>query len=139
MIQYFTEFSHDETSGIIVSHVRKGSLAYRTGVLHIGDKLLALNGNKMNCVEDAITFIDAIPLGEIVSVTVQKEQEVEGKQFIQHANRFYKLGHGQSLLPAAIFQGRVTRDLFYLTSDCHAPPPPAGLLTSLNLYPLTTA
>ena len=73
----FTELSQDETSGIIISHVRKGSVAYRTGVLHIGDKLLALNGNKMSCVEDAITFIDAIPLAEIVSVTVQKEQEVE--------------------------------------------------------------
>ena len=64
---------------IVISHVRKASVAYRTGVLHLGDKLLALNGNKMTCVEDAITFIDAIPLGEIVSVTVLKEQEVEGK------------------------------------------------------------
>lgn len=33
----------------------------------------------MACVEDAITFIDAVPLGEIASVTVQKEQEIEGK------------------------------------------------------------
>ena len=38
----------------------------------------------MNCVEDAITFIDAMPLGEIVSVTVQKEQEVEGEEYIPY-------------------------------------------------------
>ena len=67
----------------MVSHVRKGSLAYRTGVLHLGDKLLALNGQKVTSVEDAITFIDAIPLGEIVSVAIQKEQEVEGKMMIR--------------------------------------------------------
>ena len=67
----------------MVSHVRKGSLAYRTGVLHLGDKLLALNGQKATSVEDAITFIDAIPLGEIVSVGIQKEQEVEGKMMIR--------------------------------------------------------
>ena len=54
-------------------------------MLHLGDKLLALNGHKMTSVEDAITFIDAIPLGEIVSVAIQKEQEVEGKnvQFLE--------------------------------------------------------
>ena len=74
--------NNDKKMCITISHVRKGSLAYRTGVLHLGDKLLALNGHKMNCVEDAIAFIDAIPLGEIVSVTVQKEQEVEGKELI---------------------------------------------------------
>jgi hypothetical protein len=38
----------------------------------------------MNCVEDAITFIDAMPLGEIVSVTVQKEQEVDGEEYIPY-------------------------------------------------------
>jgi S1-C subfamily serine protease len=89
LIQYFTELNQEEQTCIVISHVRKGSLAYRTGILHIGDKLLALNGNKMSCVEDAITFIDAIPLGEIVSVTVQKEQEVEGKLF-QPASTLHK-------------------------------------------------
>ena len=81
----------------MVSHVRKGSLAYRTGVLHLGDKLLALNGQKVTSVEDAITFIDAIPLGEIVSVAIQKEQEVEGKMMI----RIFL----QAFLSTAVFYG----------------------------------
>ncbi|XP_028397997.1 glutamate receptor-interacting protein 1-like isoform X2 [Dendronephthya gigantea] len=73
----FTELNNADKTCIIISHVRKGSLAYRTGILHLGDQLLAINGHKMACVEDSITFIDAVPLGEIVSVTVQKEQEIE--------------------------------------------------------------
>lgn len=68
---------NDEKPCIIISHVRKGSMGYRTGMLHLGDKLIALNGRKMSNVEDAIALIDAIPMGEIVSVTVHKEEEIE--------------------------------------------------------------
>lgn len=66
-------------------------------MLHLGDKLLALNGHKMTSVEDAITFIDAIPLGEIVSVAIQKEQEVEGKnvQFLKPTLPLYVVASKQ--------------------------------------------
>ena len=61
----------------------------RTGVLHLGDKLVALNGRKMACVEEAIALIDAIPMGEIVSVTVHKEEEVEGRLQQDHREQLW--------------------------------------------------
>ena len=61
----------------------------RTGMLHLGDKLVALNGRKMACVEEAIALIDAIPMGEIVSVTVHKEEEVEGRLQQDHREQLW--------------------------------------------------
>lgn len=68
----------NEKTVIVISHVRKASPAYRTGVLNNGDELVSLNGRKMWNVDDVLTYIDSIHLGEIVNVTVNKVQDIEG-------------------------------------------------------------
>ena len=76
-------YVNSKTSQINISKFRwncEGSSfrLFRTGLLHVGDRLVALNGRKMTCVDEAIALIDTIPMGEIVSVTVHKEEEVQG-------------------------------------------------------------
>lgn len=70
------KFRHGNVDHLVISEVRPGSVAHRTGTVHAGDKLLAVDGSQMDAVslEDATLFLQT---EEVVRLKLQKgESEV---------------------------------------------------------------
>ena len=62
----------------MISEVRKGSAAYRTGTLEAGDRLLAIDGVRLDecTLEDACALLASAE--DVVRLKIQKDEENSG-------------------------------------------------------------
>ncbi|XP_029600995.1 glutamate receptor-interacting protein 1-like, partial [Salmo trutta] len=63
---------------LIISDIKKGSVAHRTGTLELGDKLLAIDNIRLdNCsMEDAVQILQQCE--ELVKLKIRKDEDNSG-------------------------------------------------------------
>ena len=65
-------------SALMISEVKKGSAAYRTGTLEAGDRILAIDGVRLDecTLEDATALLASAE--DVVRLKIQKDEENSG-------------------------------------------------------------
>ncbi|RSK26922.1 PDZ domain-containing protein [Bacillus sp. HMF5848] len=119
-----------ENTGVYVSHVFEGMPA--EGKLNIGDKILAVDNQKVISTDDLISYVKTLSVGKSVKLKVERDQDVvaEDIKIVQYPQNPEQIGVGIGLLQDFI----VTSEPDVEIDTSRIGGPSAGLMFSLEIY-----